>query len=104
MKKILATAAIALSLASPVLADDIDNRTNNLLSVYVYDGMCERLPPLLMEGIGLEIADVPLATRTTAEKQILDQLTSLGRVEFCARLKLRIDNFTVIPNQMDAPR
>lgn len=93
MKKLLTTAALlsAMFAISPALADDVDPRAYSFTLSYVYDGFCEKLPPLLMQGVELEMKDIPAAVLAPAQKKVDDQLGKLGRTEFCARAKSLIN-------------
>ena len=92
MKKLLAATAIALSMASPALADDAADKEAYLaVLMLVYDSGCENLPPLTRLGIADKVATMPDSLLGPANKKAHDQLTAEGPAAFCAWLKPIVD-------------
>lgn len=90
MKKLFALAAIAMSMASPALADDVDQRAYAFVLATAYDGVCAKLPPLLMQGITTALGDMPEPVFNAARQKVNDEHRRLG-TEFCAYFKPLID-------------
>ena len=95
MKKLLTTVALLASLfATPAPAaevDGVDARAYWFTVMLIYDSGCAKLPDLLMYGVALELKDMPDSVVNPATTKVHDQLVTLGKTEFCARAKPRMD-------------
>jgi hypothetical protein len=93
VKKLFALAAIAMSMASPALADDAADVAQayaafQYTQAVIYHSGCEKLPDVLMYGVVQEMKKIPEATMIAADEKIHDEMVRDGSgAAWCARVK-----------------